>query len=158
MQAPDWSLPFEIMCDSSDYAVGAVLGQRKDKKPHVIYYASRTLNSAQTNYTTTEKELLAVVFALDKFRSYLMGTSIVVFTDHAALRYLLSKKHAKARLIRWILLLQEFNLQIKDKKGVENVVADHLSRLTFEEVKEEIPIRDSFPNEQLFAVTKLMHT
>uniref|UniRef100_A0A2N9HGI3 RNA-directed DNA polymerase n=1 Tax=Fagus sylvatica TaxID=28930 RepID=A0A2N9HGI3_FAGSY len=134
MQAPDWSLPFEIMCDASDYAVGAVLGQRKDKKPHVIYYASRTLNSAQMNYTTTEKELLAVVFALDKFRSYLMGTSIVVFTDHhAALRYLLSKKDAKARLIRWILLLQEFNLQIKDKKGVENVVADHLSRLTFEE-------------------------
>uniref|UniRef100_A0A2N9FSQ6 RNA-directed DNA polymerase n=1 Tax=Fagus sylvatica TaxID=28930 RepID=A0A2N9FSQ6_FAGSY len=154
MQAPDWSLPFEIMCDASDYAVGAVLGQRKDKKPHVIYYASRTLNSAQMNYTTTEKELLAVVFALDKFRSYLMGTSIVVFTDHAALRYLLSKKDAKARLIRWILLLQEFNLQIKDKKGVENVVADHLSRLTFEEVKEEIPIRDSFPDEQLFAVTK----
>jgi hypothetical protein len=83
-----------------------------------------------------------------------MGTSIVVFTDHAALRYLLSKKDVKARLIRWILLLQEFNLQIKDKKGVENVVADHLSRLTFEEVKEEIPIRDSFPDEQLFAVTK----
>jgi hypothetical protein len=105
MQAPDWSLPFEIMCDASDYAVGAILGQRKDKKPHVIYYASQTLNSAQMNYTTTEKELLAVVFALDKFRSYLMGTSIVVFTDHAALRYLLSKKDAKARLIRWILLL-----------------------------------------------------
>jgi hypothetical protein len=155
MQAPDWSLPFEIMCDASDYTVGAVLGQRKDKKPHVIYYASRTLNSAQMNYTTTEKELLAVVFSLDKFCSYLMGTSIVVFTDHAALRHLLSKKDAKARLIRWILLLQEFNLQIKDKKGVENVVADHLSRLTFEEVKEEIPIRDSFPDEQLFAVTKL---
>ena len=98
------------MCDASDYAVGAVLGQRKDKKHHVIYYASQTLNSAQMNYTTTKKELLAVVFALDKFRSYLMGTSIVVFTDHADLRYLLSKKDAKARLIRWILLLQEFNL------------------------------------------------
>jgi hypothetical protein len=99
MQAPDWSFPFEIVCDASDYVVGAVLGQRKDKKPHVIYYASRTLNSAQMNYTTTKKELLAVVFALDKFRSYLMGTSIVVFTNHAALRYLISKKDAKARLI-----------------------------------------------------------
>ena len=85
MQAPDWSLPFEIMCDASDYAIGAVLGQRKDKKPYVIYYASRTLNSAQMNYTT-EKELLAVVFALDKFRSYLIGAPIVVFTDHAALK------------------------------------------------------------------------
>ena len=107
------------------------------------------------NYITTEKELLAVVFSLDKFRSYLMGTSIVVFIDHAALRYLLSKKDAKAPLIRWILLLQEFNLQIKDKKGMENVVANHLSRLTFEEVKEEILIRDAFPDKQLFAVTKL---
>ena len=85
MQAPDWSLPFEIMCDASDYAIGVVLGQRKDKKPYVIYYASRTLNSAQMNYTT-EKELLAIVFALDKFRSYLIGAPIVVFTDHAALK------------------------------------------------------------------------
>ena len=105
------------------------------------------------NYTTTEKELLAIVFALDKFHSYLIGTFIVVFTDHAALRYFLSKKDAKARLIRWILLLQEFNIEIKDKKGVENVVANHLFKLTFEEVKEEIPIRDAFPDEQLFAVT-----
>ena len=67
MQAPDWSLPFELMCDASDYAVEAVLGQRKDKKPGVIFYASRTLNDAQMNYTTTEKELFAIVFALDKF-------------------------------------------------------------------------------------------
>jgi hypothetical protein len=67
MQPPDWSLPFEIMCDASDYVVGAVLGQYKDKKPYVIYYASRTLNNAQMNYLTTEKGLLAMVFALDKF-------------------------------------------------------------------------------------------
>ena len=105
MQAPDWSLPFEIICDASDYDVRAILGQTKKKKPHVIYYASRTLNSAQMNYITTEKELLAVVFALDKFRSYLIGTFIVVFTNHAALRCLLSKKDAKVCLIRWILLL-----------------------------------------------------
>jgi hypothetical protein len=113
------------MCDASDYAVGVVLGQRKDKKPYVIYYASKTLDSAQINYSTTKKELLVVVFALDKFRAYLVGSPIVLFIDHAALKYLLTKKDAKARLIRWILLLQEFNLFIKDKKGVENVVADH---------------------------------
>ncbi|XP_021800761.1 uncharacterized protein LOC110745017, partial [Prunus avium] len=86
---PDWSLPFELMCDASDYAVGAVLGQRVNKVPHVIYYASRTLNDAQLNYSTTEKELLAVVFALEKFRSYLIGTKIIVFSDHAALKYLM---------------------------------------------------------------------
>ena len=155
MQAPDWSLPFELMCDASDYAIGAVLGQRKDKKPHVIYYASRTLNSAQMNYTTTEKELLAIVFALDKFRSYLIGSPIVCFTDHAALKYLFTKKDAKARLIRWILLLQEFNLIIKDKKGVENVVADHLSRLIFEDNMEHLPINDEFPDEHLFSLSNL---
>uniref|UniRef100_A0A2N9IKQ4 RNA-directed DNA polymerase n=1 Tax=Fagus sylvatica TaxID=28930 RepID=A0A2N9IKQ4_FAGSY len=155
MQPPDWSLPFEIMCDASDYAVGAVLGQRKDKKPYVIYYASKTLDSAQINYSTTEKELLAVVFALDKFRAYLVGSPIVVFTDHAALKYLLTKKDAKARLIRWILLLQEFNLSIKDKKGVENVVADHLSRLVVEDSLETMPIKDTFPDEQLFNIFDL---
>lgn len=105
MQTPDWNEPFEIMCDASDYTVGAVLGQRKDKKLHVIYYASRTLDEAQMNYATTEKELLAIVFALDKFRSYLVGAKIVIYTDHAAIRYLLSKKDAKPRLLRWILLL-----------------------------------------------------
>uniref|UniRef100_A0A2N9I5J1 RNA-directed DNA polymerase n=1 Tax=Fagus sylvatica TaxID=28930 RepID=A0A2N9I5J1_FAGSY len=155
MQPPDWSLPFEIMCDASDYAVGAVLGQRKDKKPYVIYYASKTLDSAQINYSTTEKELLAVVFALDKFRAYLVGSPIVVFTDHAALKYLLTKKDAKARLIRWILLLQEFNLSIKDKKGVENVVADHLSRLVVKDSLETMPIKDTFPDEQLFNISDL---
>jgi hypothetical protein len=155
MQPPDWSLPFELMCDASDYAVGAVLGQRKDKKPGVIYYASRTLNEAQMNYTTTEKELLAIVFALDKFRSYLIGSPIVIFTDHAALKYLFTKKDAKPRLLRWILLLQEFHIQIKDKKGVENVVADHLSRLSFTDNIEKSSIQDSFPDEQLLAISSL---
>jgi len=79
MKPPDWSLPFEIMCDASDYDVGAVLGQHEGKLPHVIYYASKTLMDAQVNYTTTEKELLAVVFALDKFRSYLLGSKVIIY-------------------------------------------------------------------------------
>ncbi|CAN6579840.1 unnamed protein product [Malus baccata var. baccata] len=150
---PDWSLPFDLMCDASDYVVGAVLGQRVNKVPHVIYYASRTLNDAQLNYSTTEKELLAVVFALEKFRSYLIGTKVIVFSDHAALKYLLTKKDAKPRLIRWILLLQEFDLEIKDKKGSENVVADHLSRLVHSNTEEYlIPLHESFPDEQLFSL------
>jgi hypothetical protein len=130
--------PFEIMCDASDYAVGAVLGQRIDKLPHVIYYASRTLNDAQLNYPTIEKELLAVVFALDKFQSYLLGSKVIIYSDHVALKYLLSKKDAKSRLIQWILLLQEFDIEIRDKKGSENVVADHLLRVTVDFTEEAI--------------------
>ena len=152
MRAPNWQLPFEVMCDASDFAIGAVLGQREDGKPYVIYYASKTLNEAQRNYTTTKKELLAIVFALDKFRAYLVGSFIVVFIDHSALKYLLTKQDAKPRLIRWILLLQEFNLQIKDKKGVENVVADHLSRLAIAHNSHGLPINDDFPDESLMLV------
>jgi hypothetical protein len=132
IQPPDWSLPFEIMWDACDYAVGVVLGQTKDKKHHDIAYASKTHNSAQLNYATTEKELLAVVFAIDKFRSYLVGAKVTVFTNHATLKYVLTKKNAKPRLIQWILLLEEFDIEIKDKLGVENSVADYLSRLHLE--------------------------
>ncbi|RVW23878.1 Retrovirus-related Pol polyprotein from transposon 17.6 [Vitis vinifera] len=152
VRAPNWKLPFEVMCDASDLAMGAVLGQREDGKPYVIYYASKTLNETQRNYTTIEKKLLAVVFALDKFRAYLVGSFIVVFTDHSALKYLLTKQDAKARLIRWILLLQEFNLQIRDKKGVENVVADHLSRLVIAHDSHGLPINDDFPEESLMLI------
>ncbi|KAL4385322.1 hypothetical protein GQ457_15G013650 [Hibiscus cannabinus] len=94
---PNWTLTFELMCDASDYAVGAVLGQCKGKIFHPIYYASKTLNDAQVNYTTTEKELLAVIFAFDKFRSYLIGAKVTVYTDHSAIKYMLSKKDAKPR-------------------------------------------------------------
>ncbi|KAH9718388.1 hypothetical protein KPL71_022206 [Citrus sinensis] len=150
IQPPNWDLPFEIMCDASDYAVGAALGQRVGKLPHVIYYASRTLNDAQLNYSTTEKELLAVIFALEKFRSYLIGSKVIVYSDHATIRYLLIKKDAKPRLIRWILLLQEFDLEILDKRGSENLVADHLSRLTYNE--DAVPLHENFPDEQLLHV------
>ena len=120
VRAPNWDYAFEIMCDASDYAVGAVLGQKIDKKLHVIYYARRTLDEAQGRYATTEKELPAVVFAFKKFRSYVVGSKVIVYTDHAALRHLLAKKDTKPRLLRWILLLQEFDMEIVDKKGIEN--------------------------------------
>ncbi|XP_021723968.1 uncharacterized protein LOC110691358 [Chenopodium quinoa] len=153
MQPPDWSLPFEIMCNASDYAVGAVLGQRKEKKLHAIYYASKTLSSAQMNYATTEKEMLAVVYAIDKFHSYLVGSKVIIHTDHATLRYLMTKTHTKPRLIRWILQLQDYDIEIKDTKGTENVVADHLSRLLLDpEDGDEIPFDDSFPAEHLLAL------
>ena len=148
--APDWSFPFELMCDASDYAIGAVLGQKREKIFRVIYYASRTLNDAELNYATTEKELLAIVFAFDKFRPYLIGNKVVVHTDHSAIKYLMTKKDAKPRLIRWVLLLQEFDVEIKDKKGTENLVADHLSRL--EGARDDVPVNDEFPDEKLFTI------
>ncbi|GJY43763.1 reverse transcriptase domain-containing protein [Tanacetum coccineum] len=89
----------------SDFTVGAVLGQRIDGKFKPIYYASKTLNNAQEHYTTTKKELLAVVFSFDKFRQYLILSKTIVYTDHSALKYLFSKQDAKPRLIRWVLVL-----------------------------------------------------
>ena len=148
--APDWDLPFELMCDASDYAIGAMLGQKRERIFQVIYYASRTLNDAQLNYATTEKELLAIVFAFDKFRPHFIGNKVIVHTNHLAIKYLITKKDAKLRLIRWVLLLQEFDLEIKDKKGTNNLVADHLSQL--EGARDEVHMNDDFPDEQLLAI------
>ena len=142
------------MCDASDFAMGAVLGQRKEKIFRAIYYASRTFNEAQENYSTTEKEMLAIVCACDKFRPYILGSHIIVHTDHAAIKYLMSKKEAKQRLIRWVLLLQEFDLEIKDKKGCDNVIADHLSRVERNKAEEEeAELKENFPDEQLFQLS-----
>ncbi|XP_054816843.1 uncharacterized protein LOC129316439, partial [Prosopis cineraria] len=156
MMAPDWNFPFIVMCDASNFAVGAMLDQKKEKVLHPIYYASRILDDAQENYTTTEKELLVVVFAFTKFRSYLVGTKVTVYTDHSALKYLFSKKESKARLIQWVLLLQEFDLKIIDRKGAENQVADHLSRLSTDaQLKGNVIIDEAFPDEQLFKVDNI---
>nr|GEZ14866.1 reverse transcriptase domain-containing protein [Tanacetum cinerariifolium]GEZ20172.1 reverse transcriptase domain-containing protein [Tanacetum cinerariifolium] len=95
---PDWNLPFELMCDASDFAIGAVLGQRKTKHFQPIHYASKTLTEAQIHYTTTEKEMLVVVYAFEKFRPYLVLSKSIVYTDHSALKYLLSKQDAKPRI------------------------------------------------------------
>ncbi|GKA33615.1 reverse transcriptase domain-containing protein [Tanacetum coccineum] len=149
--SPDWNEPFKLMCDASYFAVGSVLGQRIDGKFKPIYYASKTLNDAQAHYTTTEKELLVAVFSFDKFRPYFILSKIIVYTDHSALKYLFSKHDAKPRLIRWVLILQGFNIEIKDKKGAENLVVDHLSRLENPNMGElaEDEITDKFPNEHL---------
>nr|GFA72428.1 reverse transcriptase domain-containing protein [Tanacetum cinerariifolium] len=139
---PDWNLPFELMCDASNFAIGVVLGQRKMKHFQPIHYASKTMTEAQIYYTTTEKEMLAVVYAFEKFRPYLVLSKSIVYTDHSALKYLLNKQDAKPRLLRWVLLLQEFDITIWDKKGSENLAADHLSRL-------ENPHKDMLENKDI---------
>ncbi|GKC29704.1 reverse transcriptase domain-containing protein, partial [Tanacetum coccineum] len=155
--APDWDLPFEIMCDANDYAVGAVLEQRKTKHFQPIHYASKTITDAQAHYTTTEKELLAVVYAFKKFWPYLVLSNTIVYTDHSALKYLLAKQDVKSRLLRWILLLQEFDVIIRDKKGAKNLTADHLSRLEnpHQGDLEKKEINETFPLETLGMISFL---
>ncbi|GJR80392.1 reverse transcriptase domain-containing protein [Tanacetum coccineum] len=146
------NLPFKVMCDASDFAVGAVLGQKDGKIFHPIYFASKTLNPAQQKYIVTEKELMAVVFTFDKFRSYLILSKTIVHTDHSALRHLFKKQDAKPCLIRWILLLQEFDIEIKYKKGIENVAADHLSRIENDEKSDDSEVDNNFPGENLMEI------
>ncbi|RDY11924.1 Retrovirus-related Pol polyprotein from transposon opus, partial [Mucuna pruriens] len=147
LQAPNWEYPFELMCDTSNSTLGTVLGQRVGMQPRVIAYASQTMDLAQVNYTAMKMELLAIVFALDKFRSYLLDSKIIVFSDHAMLKFLLKKPNAKPRLIWWMLLLQEFDRQ----KGAENAIPDHLSRL--EKEVDPLSIRDEFLDEQILQMT-----
>ena len=148
--ALNWELPFELMCDASDFVIWAVLGQKRERIFQVIYHVSKTLNEAQLNYVTTENKILVSVFAFDKFRPYLVGNKVIVHIDHSAIKYLIAKKDAKTRIIRWVLLFQEYDLQIKDKKGTKNLVADHLSRL--EGPIKEVQINDDFPDEQLLEI------
>ncbi|GJS50977.1 reverse transcriptase domain-containing protein [Tanacetum coccineum] len=135
------------------HAVGIILGQKDGKQFHPIYFANKTLNVAHQKYTVTEKELMAVVFAFDKFRPYLILSKTIVYTDHSTLRHLFKKQDAKPRLIRWILLLQEFNIEIKDKKGTKNVAADYLSRINKDETSNDSDVDDNFPSETLMEIT-----
>ncbi|GJR94654.1 reverse transcriptase domain-containing protein [Tanacetum coccineum] len=134
---------------------GAVLGQRHEKHFRPIHYASKTMSEAESHYTTTEKEMLAVVYAFEKFRSYLILNKSIMYTDHSALKYLFAKKDSKARLLRWVLLLQEFKFKVIDTKGAENLAADHLSRLEnpYENVLDPKEINETFPLETLNMVT-----
>nr|GFB73678.1 reverse transcriptase domain-containing protein [Tanacetum cinerariifolium] len=127
------------------------LRKRIEKHFRPIHYASKTMNQAETNYTTTEKEMLAVVYAFEKYRSYLIMNKSIVYTDHFALKYLIAKKDAKARLLRWILLLQEFDFKVIDTRGAKNYAADHLSRLEnpYENVFDPKEINETFPLETL---------
>nr|GEV42055.1 reverse transcriptase domain-containing protein [Tanacetum cinerariifolium] len=153
--ALNWDMPFELMCDASDFTIGEVLGQRQDKNFRPIHYASKTMTEAESNYTTTEKEMFAVVYAFEKFWSYLILNKSIVYTDHSALKYLFQKKDSKARLLRWVLLLQEFTFKVTDTTGAENLAADHLSRLEnpHQNVLDPKEINESFSFETLNLVS-----
>nr|GEY02897.1 reverse transcriptase domain-containing protein [Tanacetum cinerariifolium] len=134
-----------------NFVKGVVLGQRKTKHFQLIHYASKTLTDAQAHYTTTEKELLVVVYAFEKFRPCLVLSKTIVYMDHSAFKYLLAKQNAKPRLLQWIILLQEFDVIIRDKKGAKNLTADHLSRLEnpHQDELEKKEITETFPLETL---------
>ncbi|GKD85017.1 reverse transcriptase domain-containing protein [Tanacetum coccineum] len=155
--SPNWNLPFELMCDASDYAIGAVLGQKDGKNFHPIYFASKTLKQTQQKYTITEKELMAVVFAFEKFRSYLILSKPIVHTDHLAPKHMFKKQEAKLRHIQWIILLQEFDIEIQDKKGIKNVAADHLSRIDNNETSNDSEVDDNFLEKPLWKLTPEMN-
>nr|GFA38469.1 reverse transcriptase domain-containing protein [Tanacetum cinerariifolium] len=153
--APDWDLPFELMCDASDFAIGAIPGQRKTKHFQLIHYASKTMTDAHAQNTITEKELLAMVYAFEKFRPYLVLSKSIVYTNHSALKYLFNKQDAKPRLLRWVLLLQEFDITVPDKERAKNLASDHLSRLEnpHQSVLNKKVINETFPLETLNMVS-----
>nr|GEX39645.1 hypothetical protein [Tanacetum cinerariifolium] len=153
--APNWDMPFELMCDARDFSIGAVLGQRQDKHFRPIHYASKTMTEAESNYTTTEKEMIAVVYAFEKLRSYLIMNKSIMYTNYSTLKYLFAKKDSKARFLRWVLLLWEFTFKVIDTKGAKNLAPAHLSRLEnpHQNVLEPKEINESFPLETLNLVS-----
>ncbi|GJT46034.1 reverse transcriptase domain-containing protein [Tanacetum coccineum] len=138
---PNWDYDFEIMCDASDFALGAVLGQRKDKHFHPIHYASKTMTGAQLHYTTTEKEMLAVVYALETFRPYRVLSKTIVYTDHSAIKYLMAKQDAKSRLLR---IENLYKNELEKQNITESFPLESLGKV--EEVK-EINVNDNVLNE-----------
>jgi hypothetical protein len=148
---PDWSKEFHVHVDASSIALGAVLTQPGEGDiDHPIAFASRKLSDSEHNYNTTEREGLAMVYALQKFRHYLLGQHFKMFTDHSALRYLVNKPVLGGRICRWLLLFQEFDFEVVVKPGRLNAGPDHLSRITNGE--EPSSLEDNFPDAQLFSV------
>eukprot|EP00253_Pinus_taeda_P019997 PITA_19997 len=150
LRGPNWNLPFQISSNASDTAIGAVLGQEEDKKPYAIYYISKNLSSAELNYIVTEKKFLPVIHAVNKFRHYITGYPVMLYTDHSAIKYFANKPVTNARITRWLILLQEFDITIKDRPGKENPVADFLSQIP--KSIEIAAVQDQFPDEHLFVV------
>lgn len=137
LQYPSFSEPFNLTTDASNYAIGSVLSQGPPSEDLPIAYASRTLNKSEINYSTTEKELLAIVWSVKHFRPYLYGRKFKIYTDHKPLVWLFNVKDPGSRLVRWRLVLEEYDYEIIYKQGKLNYIADALSRINPEEDNEE---------------------
>ncbi|OAE33727.1 hypothetical protein AXG93_3363s1010 [Marchantia polymorpha subsp. ruderalis] len=157
LRSPDWNKPFHVFVDTSAFAIGAVLSQQdENKRDYPIYYASRQLSAAKKNYTTTEREALGMVFAVKKFRHYLLGYEFVFHVDHYALQHLVKKADLSGRIARWVLLLQEFTFTVQTRKGIHHENADYMFRIWTQTEEAELP--DDFQNEQLFQMTFSRHS
>jgi len=153
LRGPNWSLPFYLSTDASDTSIGASLGKNEDALAYAIYFVNKNLTPAELNYIVTEKEMLAIIHAVNKFRHYITRYEVLVHTYHSTIRYLMKKPFTNGRITKWLLLLQEFNLTILDRPGKENQVVDYFSRL--QNSGEAVQVEDSFPDEHLFAISVL---
>lgn len=117
LRGPNWDFPFHISFDASDAAIGAVLSQEEDKKPYAIYYINKNLSPTELNYVVTKKEFLVVIYAINKFKHYITGYPVVLYTNHSGIKYLANKPITNGRVTRWLIFLQEFNITIKDQPG-----------------------------------------
>jgi hypothetical protein len=145
LRGPKWSLTFHICTDASDATLGAVLGQREGKITYAIYFVSKNLSPVEENYTVTEKEFLSIIHAINKFRHYITGYKVFVHTDNLAIRFLMNKPVTNAKVTRWLLLLQEFNITIIDRPRSDNLVIDFLYRLIH--IDDSTPVDDDFLDE-----------
>jgi hypothetical protein len=150
LRGPNWSLPFHICIDASDTTLGVLLGQRENQLPYAIYFFRKNLSPTEVNYTITEKEFLLVVHAINKFRHYIIGYEVFVQRDHSSIIFLMNNPVTNARVTRWLLLLQEFNITIIDRLGKDNLVVEFLSRLIH--TGDNAPVDENFPDESLFDI------
>ena len=150
LRGPNWALPFHISSDASDTAIEVVLGQEENHLPYAIYFVSKNMTPDELNYTVTENEFLAVIYAINKFRHYIIAYPTFVHTTHSSIKYLMKKSITNSQVIRWLLLLQEFDITIVDQPSKENVIADFLSQI---KANDNTRVDDSSPNEYLFAVS-----
>jgi hypothetical protein len=151
LRGPNWSLPFHIFTDVSDTTLGAVLVQRENQLPYAIYFVNKNVSPTEVNYIVTENEFLSVFHAINKFRHYTTGYEVFVHIDHSTIRFLMHKPMKNARVTRWLLLLQEFNITIIDRLGKDNIVVDLPSRLI--RTGDNAPMNDNFSDEILFAIS-----